>query len=148
MWNWTAFDRPQLWLDGSWPISLKLSKRWVNKRIKFNKSREGAKWWPTSGAMRNKSSIFSSSLSNSTNPGQCSMVIWLNNPIYTPKSPVHNFERLFVNQSNKLTRIICHRSPRTRWGFPFAKSSASMLTILHPMLSAELSASVKFSFRV
>lgn len=54
-------------------------------------------------------------------------------------------ELLNYIQHITLTLMICHRRPRTKCGFPLARSWASMLTILQPILRLELRAIVKFS---
>ena len=41
--------------------------------------------------------------------------------------------------------MICQRRPSTRCGVPLVRSLASMLTMLQPMLWAEVRASVRFS---
>ena len=71
-------------------------------------------------------------------PGHCSRLIWLNKPILRR---VHDqsalFNQLFNQTGFKRScceekyLIICHRRPRTRWGVPFIKSFASILTRLH-----------------
>lgn len=50
-----------------------------------------------------------------------------------------------IERKDEITLMICQRRPRTRWGFPLDRSWASMLTTLHPIAWAELSASVRFS---
>ena len=50
-----------------------------------------------------------------------------------------------LQHTQKLTLMICHRKPRTRWVVPFSRSSAPMLTVLQPMERAEFKASVRFS---
>lgn len=41
--------------------------------------------------------------------------------------------------------MICHNSPKTKWGLPLLRSIPSMLTILQPMAWADIRHSVKFS---
>ena len=45
----------------------------------------------------------------------------------------------------RLTLIICHIRPRTRWGRPSMRSTGPIFTTLQPMEEAELMASVWFS---
>lgn len=51
-----------------------------------------------------------------------------------------------TQQTHTLTLMICHSKPSTRWGFPFSRSSAPMLTMLQPMDRAEFRANVIFSW--
>lgn len=44
-----------------------------------------------------------------------------------------------------LTRIICHKRPSTKWGFPLARSWASIFITLHPIACEEFKANVRFS---
>lgn len=68
---------------------------------------------------------------------------------------VHGWERacwpsfLLISISAKSpTLMICQSSPRTRWGFPAIMSWASMLTTMHPIAEAELSAKTRFSYDI